>query len=71
MDYLIKIAIFGIFMTAVYQAIDLMLSIFQPYLQDIPFTPLLCQFGVITGLNIYISMTITGYLFNRVISFWK
>lgn len=71
MDYLIKVFIFTFFMAGTYTAINYMLSFITGYLSSIPFTPLLCQFGVITGLNIYISITITGYLFNRVISFWK
>lgn len=71
MDYLIKIGIFGFFMTATYTAITYMINFLQGYLVNIPFTPLLCQFGVITGINIYITITITGYLFNRTLSFWK
>lgn len=71
MDYLIKVGIFGFFMTAVYMSISYMLDFLKGYLINIPFTSLLCQFGVLTGLNIFVSITITGYLFNRVLSFWK
>lgn len=71
MDYLIKVLIFTFYMSAVYFAIDFMISFLSNYLSGIPFTGLLCQFGVITGLNIYLSIVITGYLFNRTLSFWK
>lgn len=71
MDYLIKLLIFGFFMSAVYTSISYMLNFLRDYLINIPFTSLLCQFGIFTGLNIYVSITITGYLFNRVLSFWK
>jgi hypothetical protein len=71
MDYLIKVVIFGVYMSAVYWTISFMITFIKGYLVNIPFTPLLCQFGVLTGLNIYLSIVISGYLFNRTLSFWK
>lgn len=71
MTYLIKISIFTLYMGAVYFTIDYMIDLLKIYLAGIAVTPLLCQFGVLTGLNIYISIVVTGYLFKQTISFWK
>lgn len=71
MDYLIKAVIFTTYMTSVYYSIQFMIDFIKGYLSSIPFTPLFCQFGVFTGLNIFLSITISGYLFNRTLSFWK
>jgi len=71
MDYLIKVVIFTTYMTSVYFAVEFMIDFIKKYLADIPFTPLLCQFGIFAGLNIYLSIIISGYLFNRTLSFWK
>lgn len=71
MDYLIKIVIFTTYMSSVYFSVQFMIDFLKGYLSAIPFTALLCQFGVFTGLNIYLSIVISGYLFNRTLSFWK
>lgn len=71
MDYLIKIAIFGLYMTGVYFAVDYMINLLKFYFSDIVFVPLLCQFGVLTGLNIFLAIVITGFLFRQTLSFWK
>jgi hypothetical protein len=71
MDYLIKVVIFGVYMSAVFFTVQYMITFLKGYLSDIPFTSLLCQFGIFTGINIFLSIVITGFLFNKTISFWK
>jgi predicted outer membrane lipoprotein len=71
MDYLVKVVIFSVYMTSVYFAIDYMINLLKFYFSDIIFLPLLCQFGVLSGLNIFLAIVITGFLFKQTLSFWK
>lgn len=71
MDYLVKIAIFTFYMSGVYFTIDYMINLLKTYFSDIVFLPIMCQFGVLTGLNIFLSIVITGFLFRQTLTFWK
>ncbi len=71
MDYLVKILIFALFVSALYFVIDLFISFLSPYLQTLYVAPLLCQFGVFRALNIFISILIAGWFVRNIISFWK
>ena len=71
MDYLIKVVLFAIFIAAVYTVIDLFMNFLKPFLQTISVTPILCKLGFFTGLNLYLSIIISGFAVRQILSFWK
>ena len=71
MDYLVKFIIFALFVSVLYFVIDLFISFLTPYLQALYITPLLCQFGLFTALNIFISILVAGWFIRHVLNFWK
>ena len=71
MDYLIKVVLFAIFLAAVYAVIDIFMNFLRPFLETIPITPFLCKFGFFTGLNLFLSIVISGFAIKQILSFWK
>lgn len=71
MDYIVKIGIFTFYMTGSYYIVDYFLLKISLLFVDFPITPLLCHLGIITGLNIFLSFVVTGFLFNKSIEFWR
>jgi len=71
MDYLVKIVLFAVFIVVLYSVIDMFMNFFKPFLQTIPVTPYLCKFGFFTGLNLYLSILISGFSVKQILSFWK
>lgn len=73
MDYLVKILLFSAYMSAVYLTIDLMLNTLKSFIVDfsVNVTAMMCQFGVFTGLNYFISIVVAGFLFKKTLNFWR
>ena len=71
MDYLVKVLIFAIFVTALHFFIDVVLSFFSKYLADLPFTGILCQLGIFQGLNLFLSIVVSAFFVKQLITFWK
>ena len=71
MDYVVKLFIFIPFVTVVYFVIDFFIDLIKPYIASFPISGVLCQFGVVTGLNIFISVLVTGFFMKQILSFWR
>jgi len=71
LDYVVKLFIFVPFVTIVYFVIDYFISYLKPYIGSFPISGVLCQFGIITGLNLFVSILVTGFLIKQILSFWK
>jgi len=71
LDYIVKLAIFVPFITVVYFIINYFINYIKPYIASFPISGVLCQFGIITGLNLFISILVTGFLVKQILSFWK
>ncbi len=71
MDYIVKIGLFGFFVVAISYFIDIFIQYFSSYLNTLPFSGILCQFGVYTGLNLFLSIIVSAFFVKQLITFWK
>ena len=71
MDYLVKVGLFFVFAGAVHFFISKFVDYFTVYLQTLPYSGLLCQFGIYTGLNLFLSIIISAFFVKQIITFWK
>jgi hypothetical protein len=73
MDYLIKAVIFTAYMSSVYFTVDFMINTLKSFIVDfsVNISAMMCQFGVFTGLNLYIAIIIAGFLFKKTLAFWR
>ena len=71
MDYLVKIFIFAIYFSSIAFMIDSMMNIVKDYIEKIPLSAIMCQFGILTGLSLYFSIVVSAYLMKKSIDFWK
>ena len=66
-----KAAIFAINLAMIYKTIDIFIQYFSQYLSDIPITPFLCKLGFFSGLNVYLSMLLSGYVVKKIVNYWQ
>lgn len=73
MDYLIKVVIFTAYMSSVYYVVEFMLNTLKNYIVvfSVNTTAMMCQFGIFTGLNLYVSIVVAGFLFKKTLAFWR
>ncbi|UCN00055.1 hypothetical protein LCX93_11065 [Sulfurimonas sp. SWIR-19] len=71
MDYLVKVALIIPFGIALHFVIDKFMTYFSSYLHTLPMTSILCQFGIFTGLNLFLSIVISAFFAKQILSFWK
>jgi hypothetical protein len=71
MDYLVKVGLFAFFVVAIHYFISKFLLYFSSYLHTLPFSGILCQFGIYTGLNLFLSIVVSAFFVKQIISFWK
>jgi len=71
MDYLIKAALFIPFMAVVYFFVDFFLN--KISINSIPslFQPLICQFGILDGLSVMMTIIVSSFVAKQAISFAK
>lgn len=71
MDYALKALVFVPFMALVYLVVDFFLQ--KVSINAIPalFQPILCQFGILDGLSIFMTIIVTGFLARQALSFAK
>jgi hypothetical protein len=71
MDYIIKAAMFLPFMAVVYFFTDYFLS--KISVNNIPalFHPIICQFGILDGLSIFLTIIISAFVAKQALSFAK
>ena len=67
MDYLVKFFIFAIY----FFSIAFMMNVVKDYIEKIPLSAIMCQFGILTGLSLYFSIVVSAYLMKKSIDFWK
>lgn len=72
MVYIVKAAIFTVFLSLVYFVIDYFLNILKTQIADLgSVSVLMCQFGIWSGLTAFISIVATAFAFKQVLSFLK
>jgi len=71
MDYLVKLGLIIIFVPMLHFVISKFLGLLTPYLHNISIAPILCQFGIFTGLNLFLSIIVSAFFVKQIISFWK
>jgi len=71
MTYIVKGLIFTVFLSLVYFVSDYFLDILKVQMANIPFSPLFCQFGIWSGLKIFMSILVTSFAFKQVLGFLK
>ena len=71
MIYVVKALIFTVFLGLVYFISDYFIDILKIQIANIPFSPLFCQFGIWSGLKIFMSILVTSFAFKQVLSFLK
>lgn len=68
--YFLKIFFVTVFASILYFVIDYFISITIQRV-DLPITDLLCYLGVMQALNVLISISITGYIANQLIAYFR
>jgi len=71
MDYLIKIGLLIPFVTVLYFVADYFLNRLHNYIDLGSATAVMCQFGILEGFNIFLSIVVGGFLVNHLIDFAK
>jgi hypothetical protein len=71
MDYLIKAIIFIPFMLIVYVVVDFFKDILTIAIASVPFSGVLCQFGIFDGLSIFFTILISSFVAKQALSFVK
>jgi len=71
MNYLIKVAFFGVYMASMAMIMETLVSKLRDYIDTFPFSNWLCQFGIFTGLSLYVSIVVSYSLAKKSIDFWK
>jgi phage-related holin len=70
LNIVIKIALFGVFLSLLYLVIDYFVGIIQANL-NLPFIDLLSYLGVVQALQVLISISIASYVANQVIAYFR
>lgn len=70
LNIVIKIALFGVFLSLLYLVIDYFIGIIQANL-NLPFIDLLSYLGVVQALQVLISISIASYIANQVIAYFR
>jgi len=71
MDYLVKFALFGIWIGLLYFFVDSAKDALLGYFNNISFVPLLDKLGIIDGINLFLSVLISCFISKQIIDFWK
>lgn len=71
MDYLVKALLFVPFMGIVYLFVDYFKTILYDSISFIPFTNILCQFGIFDGLSTFFTILISSFVAKQAIAFVK
>lgn len=71
MDYIVKAVIFGVFLSLVYFVIDYFLDIIKVSIQSLTILPLMCQFGIITAMSVFLSILASAFAFKQILNFLK
>jgi len=71
MDYFIKIGIFSLYMGALSFITSALVDKLSFYIDAIPYGNWLCQFGIFTGLSLYLSTVVSFFLARKSIDFWR
>ena len=70
LNIVIKIALFGVFLSLLYLVIDYFIGLIQANL-NLPFIDLLSYLGVVQALQVLISISIASYIANQVIAYFR
>lgn len=70
LNLIVKIALFGVFISLLYLVIDYFLNIVVDNL-DIPFLDLFYYLGVVQAIQVLISFSVVSYLANQVIAYFR
>jgi len=71
MDYVVKVAIFTVYMSSMSFILTSLVDKLRGYIELIPYSNWLCQFGILTGLSLYVSIVVSFFLAKKSIDFWK
>lgn len=71
MDYVIKAVLFVPFMAVVYFFIDFFLQKISVSAIPSLFVPILCQFGILDGLSVLMTIVVSSFAAKQAISFAK
>ncbi|MFA6139018.1 MAG: hypothetical protein WC667_13170 [Sulfurimonas sp.] len=71
MDYVVKVLFFIPFMGLVYLVIDYFKGLLTFTLMNVPFSSVLCQFGVYDGLSVFFTILISAFAVKQAVSFMK
>ncbi|MCX6077028.1 MAG: hypothetical protein NTW78_09130 [Campylobacterales bacterium] len=71
MDYVVKVLFFIPFMGLVYVVIDYFKSLLLSAMTTVPFSSVLCQFGVYDGLSVFFTILISAFAVKQAVSFMK
>lgn len=69
-NIIIKIALFGVFLSLLYLVIDYFVGIIQSNL-NLPFIDLFSYLGVIQAIQVLISISIASYVANQIIAYFR
>ena len=70
----IKVALFAVFMTLLYFVGDYFINLLRSYIPSGGVVggnilPLACQLGILTGVNIFLSMALSAFVIKSVLSY--
>lgn len=69
-NLIIKIGLFGVFVSLLYLVIDYFLSIIQSNM-NIPFLNLFYYLGIVQAIQVLISISIASYIANQIIAYFR
>lgn len=70
LNIIFKIALLGVFLSLLYLVLDYFIGIFQSHF-NIPFLELFSYLGVIQAIQVLISISVSSYVANQVISYFR
>ena len=69
--FVTKMMFFAFFAVIIHRAINYLLSLAQHYFLDVSLLNMLCYFGVISAIQLFLSIVISGFAVKQLIAFMR